>query len=74
MNRNVSARSKRKKNRNIAEGYLSPIKIKKGWNVTFHARLGHLVQKTLYIRMLNVCAYLSHNFLFRQIFGKNLLA
>ena len=26
------------------------------------------------LRMLNVFAYLSHNFLFRQIFGKNPLA
>ena len=42
--------------------------------MAFHARLDHLVQKTLYIRMLNVCAYLSHNFLFRQSFGKNPLA
>ena len=67
-------RDQKEKNRNIAEGYFSSIKIKKAWNVTFHARLDHLVQKTLYIRMLNVCAYLSHNFLFRQIFGKNLLA
>ena len=70
---NVSAKSKRKKN-NIAEGYMGSFKIKslamllsmRDWIIWYKQKLS--------VRMLNVFAYLSHNFLFRQIFGKNPLA
>ena len=65
---------KEKKTSNIAEGYMGSFKIKslamllsmRDWIIWY--------KKKLSVRMLNVFAYLSHNFLFRQIFGKNPLA